>query len=417
MDTSQHLTDLRRKAEERLATVMSSFPEKSVEDMQALVHDLHVHQIELTLQNEELRSTQAELEASRQNYADLYQKYANLYDVAPVGYCTLDESGCIQDINLTAATQLGIERAALLNTRLYQYILEEDRDTFFLHQRKAFDTGTRQTCELRLFTHDDTPFYAQLETVVIQAGSERFGALSKNAEASTTNHCFTTISDITDRKHAEELLQITLREKDLLMQEILHRTKNNMGAIINLLYLLTLRHPENAQMVDIFQDLEQRIRAMQLVQQQLYQSENFAEIDLKAYLDDLASEMFYTLRVGETKLCLDTETVIVSPNKAITCGLLLNELLINALKYAFPEKQAVPGQTNEIRVALQRTDAETLEMQVSDNGVGLPEDFDLEHLKSLGLSLVPAFVQQLEGTFEVTSDHGTCWRIRFPQHS
>lgn len=431
MDTPQHLTDLRRKAEEQLAAVMSSLPEKSVDDIQALVHDLQVHQIELTLQNEELRRIQAELEVSRAQYVDLYSKYANLYDFAPVGYCTLDEAGAILEMNLTAAKQLGLQRPTVLHTRLYQYLFEDDRDTFFAYLRTAFSTGLRQTCELRLLKQDGTCFWAQLQGIAVQIDSgcgnegrsERFSALPQDAEASTTNYCLTAITDISDRKSAEELLKIALQEKDLLMKEILHRTKNNMGSIISLLYLIALRHPENAQMAGIFQGIEQRIRAMLLVQKQLYQSENFAEIDLKTYLDDLASAMFYNLHVGKMALRLDTETVIVSPDKAIACGLVVNELLTNALKHAFPpdglsDKINDPdNEPGEIRMALRRIGAETVELLVSDNGVGLPEGFDPGHLKSLGLALVTTFVQQLEGTFEVTSDHGTRWGIRFPQRA
>lgn len=438
MDTSQHLTDLRRKAEEQLAVVMSSLPEKSPEDMQALVHDLHVHQIELTLQNEELRRIQTELEVSRMQYADLYNKYANLYEFAPVGYCTLDESGVILEMNLTAAKQLGIQRDTALRARIYQYIVEDDHDSCFVYLHAAFSTGLRQTCELQLLKQDGTCFWAQLEGIVAQVGSkggsevrsEHLSALPQGAETSTTNYCLVAITDITDRKHAEEQLKISFREKDMLMQEILHRTKNNMGAIISLMHLLTLRHQEHALMAHIFQEIEQRILAMLLVQQKLYQSGNYTSVDLKEYLEELTPEVFHSLQVSTARLHLTTEPVVVSPDTAITCGLLLNEVLTNALKYAFPpdglpDRTDEPGQPpdvsaslpSEICVTLQRIDAKTVELHISDNGVGLPEDFDIEHPKSLGLSLIDGFVRQLQGTFEVTGDHGTHWRIRFPQHS
>jgi two-component sensor histidine kinase len=327
----------------------------------------------------------------------------------------------ILDINLTAAKQLGMERAALLNTRVYQYMFEEDRDTFFAHLRAAFNTGSRQTCELRLRKRDGMLLWAQLEGIAVQVRSERFSALMPDAEASATNptnRCLTTITDISDCKHAEELLKSALSDKDMLMKEILHRTKNNMSTIISLLHLLTFRHQENAPMTRIFQDIEQRIQAMLLVQQQLYQSENLVHIDLKEYLDELVPLVFHNLQARRISLCLETEPVVVSPDLAISCGLLLNELLTNALKYAFPQAHgSQPDLSAEIRVTLQRINAETVELQVSDNGVGLPEDFDLDHLESLGLSLVTLFVQRLQGTFEVTSEHGTRWRIRFSQPS
>lgn len=420
-----HLTDLRRQAEEQLNNVMASLPDRSPEDMQALLYDLHVHQIELTLQNEDLRRAQTELAASRSQYIELYRQYANLYEFAPVGYCTLNEAGSIRNMNLTAAQQLGAERSALLNTRVYRYICEDDRDACFAHLRAAFSTGFRQTCELRLRKQDGTLFWAYIESIVVTARRERFSAPSQDADAPmataetvASNQCLTTISDISIRKHTEELLKTALRDKDLLMKEILHRTKNNMGAIISLLHLLAFRHEEYPQILDIFQNIEQRIHAMLLVQQQLYQSEHVTEVNLKIYLDELSETIFYNLQDGGIQLIIKTEAVLLPPDGAIACGLLLTELLTNALKYAFPPSRAsLPEQMDEIYVTLQRCDADMLELRVSDNGVGLPPDFDPTRQKSLGCSLIAAFTQQLRGTLKVTSDHGTRWCIRFPQPS
>ena len=218
MNTQQRLDELRQKAEEQLKQVMDSLDDKSSEDIQTLLHDLHVHQIELTLQNEELLRTQAELEVSRKKYAELYEKYLNLYDFAPVGYCTLEKDGTIREINLSAADQLGIERDLLLKKRIQDCVIEDDQETIFLQLRKAFDTHTRQTCEVRLLKRDGTSFYAQLESIVVQEGNKippnpplgkggTHPSQEGTAEAFATSHCRTTITDITERKRAEEQLQ------------------------------------------------------------------------------------------------------------------------------------------------------------------------------------------------------------------
>ena len=420
METSQqqHLTELRRKAEEQLQTMMTSLPEKSPEDIQALLHDLHVHQIELTLQNEELRIAQAGLEVSQIQLEASRAKYVNLYDFAPVGYCTLDEAGTLLSVNLTAARQWGFERANVLNTRIYQYIVEQDRDIVFMHLRAAFRSGSRQTCEIRLQKQDGTLFWAQLEGSVVdtEPGGPDVVAVDAAAPSRPIRQCFTTLTDISERKRAEELLNNALEEKNTLMKEILHRTKNNMAMIISLLNFTAMRHEKNPTMLQAFQDIESRIKAMLLVQQKLYQSSSYTQIDLKDYLDVLVPEVFHTLRVKAIGLRLETESVAVSVDKAITCGLLLNELLTNALKYAFPASFAgQPDSPPEIRVVLQRIDAGTVELQVSDNGMGLPPDFTLDGQESLGLTLIAAFARQLRGTFTVSGERGTHWSIRFPE--
>jgi PAS domain S-box-containing protein len=213
------MDDLRKRAEKALQDYFVNPEGYSLEDIKKLLHELRVHQVELEMQNDELRTAQIELEVSQKQYANLYEKYHNLYDVAPVGYCTLEKDGTIQEINLTAADQLGVEKDVLLNTRIQQYIVAEDQEIFFLHLRKAFDTQTRQTCELRLLKRDGASFWVQLESIVVQENaeasvcSERFSASLNNAEAFTTSHCRTTITDITRRKQAEEQLKSALNAK------------------------------------------------------------------------------------------------------------------------------------------------------------------------------------------------------------
>ncbi len=132
-------------------------------------------------------AAQAQLEES-------HRKYVALYDFAPVGYGTFDQNGWIQEINLTAASQLGVERELLIQTRLYDAIAEEDREIFSLHLKKVFETKTRQSCELRLLKKDGTPFHVLLESIV--AGENE-------------HHCRTVMTDITERKRVEEALRIS----------------------------------------------------------------------------------------------------------------------------------------------------------------------------------------------------------------
>ena len=173
---------------------------KILAELQQTEEKLRIQNEELVASNTELRQIQEQLEASR-------AKYTDLYDFAPVGYCAFDENGVILEANLTAAGLLGIERGRLNNTRFYHFIVEEDRDRFFLHLRTLFTTQTRQTCEIRLITPDGSQFYTQLDTVVSQDNDEH------------VLRCRTAISDITERKRMEEELQTYRQHLEELVEE------------------------------------------------------------------------------------------------------------------------------------------------------------------------------------------------------
>ncbi|MGB8217232.1 MAG: PAS domain S-box protein [Candidatus Methanoperedens sp.] len=158
----------------------------STKDVQHMVHELQVHQIELEMQNEELRRTQSELEDSR-------NRYSNLYNFAPIGYFTFDKNGIIVEVNLTGANKLGIERSFLIKNPFSLYIDFSSRDVFYLHLRKVFRTKIRQTCEIKLVDKNKNQFDAQLESLAVQDSEGNF------------SQCRTTITDITERKKAEEV--------------------------------------------------------------------------------------------------------------------------------------------------------------------------------------------------------------------
>ena len=160
-----------------------------------MLHELHVYQIELEMQNEELRRAQTELDAARSRYFDLY-------DLAPVGYFTISERGVIQEANFTAATLLGVARGSLVRQPLTRFIFKEDQDAFYLHRRTLFETrcaeqaGQPQACELRMVKEDGTVFWAHLSATSAQAEDASGGPV-----------CRVTLSDITQRKQAEVILK------------------------------------------------------------------------------------------------------------------------------------------------------------------------------------------------------------------
>ncbi len=204
-DPGNELSDLRRRAEAALAEKAGSAPDVSKlssENVQRLIHELQVHQIELEMQNEELRRAQVALEESR-------DRYEELYDYAPVGYLTLDKNALILEANLSGADLLGMERGRLMNKPLTSFVHKETQDTFYFHSNLVLQTGTRHICEIKLVKPDGGWFHAQLESIGIPDSD---GELSRLRTA---------ISDITARKLAEEALQ---KAHDELEHRIEERT-------------------------------------------------------------------------------------------------------------------------------------------------------------------------------------------------
>lgn len=189
---STKVTKLRRQAEARLLTTTRDIAAMSRKDVQHLVHELQVHQIELEMQNDELRRAQAELAAMRDRYRD---SYVDLYEFAPVGHLTLDSHSRIVEANLRASTLLGMNRNELVGRPLAQFVAPDDADTFHRHCQHVLQTGMRQTCEVRLRGGVVTPRWIYFESLVLRD------------EPARTTRWRTALLDTTERKRAEQELR------------------------------------------------------------------------------------------------------------------------------------------------------------------------------------------------------------------
>jgi PAS domain S-box-containing protein len=215
--------------------------------------------------------------------------------------------------------------------------------------------------------------------------------------------------DISRLKKAEAAIQASLREKEVLLKEVHHRVKNNMQVLSSLVSLQTNGIGDSAARA-VFNDFRDQVRAMALVHETLYQSENLARIDLAKYTTGLAvylGRMHGREKPG-LRLTPDLQPVTVPLESAVPCGLILNELITNAYKHAFADREA-----GEIVVHLRRDGDGAVTFGVRDNGVGLPAGLDWERTTSLGLRLVKMLTGQLKGRLDVTTDHGTAVRITF----
>jgi len=209
------------------------------------------------------------------------------------------------------------------------------------------------------------------------------------------------------RKHATEQLRKSLREKEMLLQEIHHRVKNNMQIISSLLNLQASQTKDNdfLKMVKVSQN---RIRSMALVHEKLYGSKDFSKINFSDYAESLVVHLyqFHQVDPNRVQLKTDLEDVFLDIQTAIPSGLILNELVTNSLKHAFPE-----GKNGEIIVELHPSADHAFQIIVRDNGVGIPKDLDIGHTASMGLQIVTMLVGQLEGSLEVQRESGTTVKV------
>jgi len=220
-------------------------------------------------------------------------------------------------------------------------------------------------------------------------------------------------TNITQRKMAEIKIQESLREKEVLLQEIHHRVKNNLQVISSLLDLQS-QHIEEQAMLELFKHCCNRIKAMALVHETLYKFKDFAKINFTEYIENLSSYLFsaYGVNVENINLELDIDDVTLNVDTAIPCGLIINELVSNALKYAFPNKAE-----GKIYIALHFDEDKIYTLTIRDNGIGLPPNWQVSSVNSLGLKLVDILAQQLEGTLQVNSRSGTEFSLIFSELS
>jgi two-component sensor histidine kinase/HAMP domain-containing protein len=255
-----------------------------------------------------------------------------------------------------------------------------------------------------------------LNTSIEVDSNDEIGQLANSFNKMTSDLKIITASrdeldkEITERKQAEEQVKKSLREKDILHKEIHHRVKNNMNVITSLLGLQSKYiHDEKAQL--IFQESRNRINSMARIHEKLYRTEDLTSIDVNAYIRTLANDLIgsYHVNAGDIELSISAPEVSLGIDSMIPFGLILNELLSNSLKYAFQD-----GQKGEIRVAVNSNGSKRT-LTVSDNGIGLPEGFDINNTETLGLLLVNSLVRQLNGSIEADGTQGTAFRIAFTE--
>jgi len=216
--------------------------------------------------------------------------------------------------------------------------------------------------------------------------------------------------DITEKKETEEKIRQSLREKEVLLKEVHHRVKNNLQVISSILNLQS-SYVTDEKTLDLFRESQNRIKSMSFIHEILYQTKDFSSINFSDYVVNLTNNLFHSYsRNNNISLKLNVGNVFLNLDLAIPCGLVINELISNALKYAFPGQKK-----GTINISIKQAE-EFITIEIADNGAGLPKNVDYRNTESLGLQLVMTLVEQLEGDIVLDNSKGAKYKIVFRNH-
>jgi PAS domain S-box-containing protein len=330
----------------------------------------------------------------------LEDRFRQVVESAPSAMVMIGQGGLIEMINAQSEALFGYPREELLGQPIEVLVPERFR---------------RNHPRLR------GAFFANPVSRPMGAGRDLYG-LKKDGgefpieiglnpiETDEGTKVLSAIVDISDRKQKEARIEAGLKEKDILLGEIHHRVKNNLQ-VVNSLLDLQIDRITDPVVLDMLRESQNRIKSMALIHQTLYESRDFVQVDFSNFLDSMAPTLVSSYGVDPDRITLSIDAVEVQfpINAAIPCGLVINELISNALKHAFPDNR--PGQ---IAIRLARDSDSHALLSVSDDGIGIPEAFDLAGTETLGLQLVTLLTDQLGGTLDVRRSGPTVLTLRFP---
>ncbi|WP_292381915.1 PAS domain S-box protein [Methanosarcina sp. UBA289] len=353
-----------------------------------------------------------ERKAAEEKLRDSEEKYRNIVETSNELIIILDNEAVITYVNKRMLDMLGYTMEESIGKSIWDFISEESKPIVKMNLEKRRQ-GISENYELKLVRKDGSPLWTLISTKPLFDKEGKYvGAMGM-------------LTDITERKKAEETLTNieTSRKK-----EIHHRIKNNLQVISSLLDLQAeqFKNQEDirdSEVLEAFRESQDRVISMALIHEELYRGEELDKLNFSPYIEELANTLFQTYRLGNTDISLNIdleENLFFDMDTAVPLGIIVNELVSNSLKHAFPDRNK-----GEIRIKLHREYSIEFEskdyestnnrftLSISDNGVGIPEDLDIEGLDSLGMQLVTSLVDQLDGELELKRNNGTEFTMRF----
>lgn len=340
-----------------------------------------------------IKRSEEYLKASERKFREIFNKANDMISVN-----VMNEDGIpgkFLEVNEVISKRLGYTNQELLNMTPSDLVSPEKSNLIQLNAEKLFKKG-QNTFEIVLVTKDGKEIPVEVNNHFIDYNGKRVSlAVSR---------------DITDRKKAEEQLKSSLEEKIVLLREIHHRVNNNLQIISSLFNLQSNYVDENSK--DILVVSQSRVKSMAMIHEKLYQSPDMASINMKDYIKSFVSGLFslYMMKTGVIDLIMDVDDIKMGIDTAIPLGLIINELVTNSFKHAFPDEK----EGGWIKISLTKDD-DLFALNIADNGVGLPETKKSENKKSLGLQLVSNLVNQLDGTLMINGEDGTEVKVLFEE--
>jgi PAS domain S-box-containing protein len=333
------------------------------------------------------------------------ERFRTLASLAPVGIYLTSPEGLCQYANRCWCEMAGLTQAEALGTGWIFGLHPDDRDMVYGNWQQMVESASHWGLEYRFRTPGGKTTWVY-----------GLAAPQRDGTGKIIRYVFVT-TDITEKKRDEEAIKNSLAEKEVLLREVHHRVKNNMAAIIGL-FNLQRQAMDNPQAQTIMAELSSRVKAMSLVHEKLYRSESLARIDFQDYLQSLISHLRTSFGSPSIRCEIKAFGVEMPLDLAVPCGMIINELVSNALKYAFPQERSKTLKKDEVILVAMTRDNDIVSLSVADNGVGLPQGFDLNTVKSLGLVLVRMLGQhQLGGSYEVDQTDGTRFHLTFSMRS
>jgi len=330
-----------------------------------------------------------EIREQEQNYQELFNAISDAIFIQD------PDTQEILDVNTTMLNMYGYSRLEVIGEGVQKFSVDADvASRVQVLFKEALEQG-QKTAEWHTLRKDGSTFWAEVKL--------------RPATIHGKQRMLANVRDISNRRRILSHLEAALKEQEILLREIHHRVKNNMQVIISLLNIQA-DYVDDEQLTEIFQEAQNRIRTMALIHEKLFTSEHMSAVDFKGYLVSLLLELinFYTIDTRRIRIEQEVETLSLDITKANPCGLIVNELVSNAMKYAFPDNRE-----GVIRVTARSFGAHGAVLEVQDDGIGMPESVDFESVMSMGLRITRILTEQLRGKMTITRDHGTTFTLSF----
>lgn len=301
------------------------------------------------------------------------------------------------DLNLSASQMLGYSREEILKKSLQEILAPSEHKVigeWLKNMVNNHDIHLKESISTYFQDNKGTYIPVEISASIVEFSHQLYLVL--------------VVRDITERMIAEEKIKASLKEKEVLLREIHHRVKNNLQIISSLLSLQSA-YVDDDKSSELFQDSQNRIKSMALIHEELYQSKNLDGIDSADYIQRMVANLFHSFSVDPNRISthFELDEIFFNIETSIPCGLIITELVTNALKYAFPDDRK-----GEITIKLKKLDDRYL-LIISDNGVGIPDKYMEDNVSTFGLILVRSLVKQLDGKLEIRKNKGTEFRIKF----